>query len=227
MQLVTGVVQLLVFQHLALLMARAKPIKDIVSLHTYASKCNDSVTSIMSQIHSQIMDMHSEAKECFDTYARCQNFHSENIINLCDPKDLESSKFSLNRTSSEEDELSEMYKIFHYMNTAIGNITHEQKNLNPKNKSLHQQLNTSKTKIAAVISNLFCVLSKRYKVPQIDMYYTKNSTGPIILKKKNGCKVLNKYKSLLTQAVKITSDWKKNGEYSQDPFLDKQTPDHR
>ncbi|KAM3936718.1 leukemia inhibitory factor [Leptodactylus fuscus] len=220
MQLVAGVVQLLIFQHLALLMARAKSLND-------ANKCNDSITSIMSQIHSLIMTMQSYAKERFDIYSNSQNFNNLNVITLCHPEHKEFPKFSLSSSNSEEDTLTQMYKIFHYMNAAMGNITQEQMNLNPKNKNLHSHLNASKGEIAAVISNLSCVLNKRYSVPKIDLHYTMNPSHKIMIQKANGCKILWKYKHFLKQAVNITSDWENKGEYTQDRSSDKQTPGHR
>ncbi|XP_069817572.1 leukemia inhibitory factor [Dendropsophus ebraccatus] len=226
MQLVAGVVQLLIFQHLALLMARAKPINDVSSLHTHASICNDSITSIMSQIHSLIMDMHLKAKERFDTYAHYQRLDAHQISSLCHAEHSEFPKFSLNRTGSEEEKLSELYKIFQYMSTAMGNITKEQeKDLNSNNRILHKQLNTSKEEIAAVISNLSCVLNKRYKAPKIEVYY--KVSRKTWHKKINGCKVLHKYRHFLTQAANITGDWGNNGEYTQDLSSDKLTPYHR
>ncbi|KAM4053929.1 leukemia inhibitory factor [Anomaloglossus baeobatrachus] len=217
MQLVAGIVQLLIFQHLALLMARAKPLNDVSSLYTYASKCNGSITSIMSQIHSLIMDMHLKAKERFDTYADCQNFHSVDISTVCHAQHHEFFTFSVNSTSSEEEKLSELYKIFQYMNTAVGNITQDQMNLNPRNRILHLQLNTSKTEIAAVISNLSCVLGKRYNVPKVDVYYNVSAKQKTMEKKKKGCKVLRKYKHFLKKAAEITSDWEMKVEDTQEP----------
>ncbi|XP_073509908.1 leukemia inhibitory factor [Phyllobates terribilis] len=220
MQLVAGIVQLLIFQHLALLMARAKPLNDVSSLYAYASKCNGSITSIMSQIHSLIMNMHLKAKERFDIYAHSQNLHSVNVSTVCHAQHREFFIFSANSTSSEEEKLTELYKIFHYMNTAMGNITQDQMNLNPGNSILHKELNTSKTEIAAVISNLSCVLSKRYNLPKADMYYRINSRERTMEKKKKGCKVLRKYKHFLTQAAEITSDWEVKVGDTRDPSFD-------
>ncbi|XP_066458058.1 leukemia inhibitory factor isoform X2 [Eleutherodactylus coqui] len=215
---VCGVVQLLIFQHLALFLARAHPLNDV------ASKCNGSTTSFMSQIHSLVMDIHMKAKVRFNTYAHCQEFDSKAIVSLCHSGDSNFPTFNVISTSSEEDKLSELYKVFRYMNTAIGNITLEQMELNPKNKTLHKQLNESKIEIAAVLSNLSCALNKRYKVPNIDMYY-KTSTSTWF-KKTRGCKVLKSYKHFLAQASNITSDWDKKGDYTQDPSFDN-PPDHR
>lgn len=169
---------------------------------------NNSYMTILFQVHSQ-------------------DFRLERINALCPTEHIEFPKFSLHSTSSEEDKLSELYKIFHYMNTSMGNITEDQMDLNPNNKILHQQLNTSKAEIAAVISNLSCVLDKWYKVPKIDMYYTVKYSKTIMLKKIKGCKVLRKYKHFLTQAAEITSDWEKKGEYTQEPSSGEQTPGHR
>ncbi|XP_056408249.1 leukemia inhibitory factor isoform X2 [Hyla sarda] len=214
MQLVAGVVQLLIFQHLALLTARAMPLE-----------CNDSITSVMSQIHSQIMNMHLKAKELFDTYTHYQKFTPQNIPHLCHTELSEFPKISL--SNSEEDKLSDLYKIFLYMKTAMGNITQEQEmHQNPNNKYLRKQLNESKGEIAAVISNLSCVLNKRNRVPTVDKYYTMKSKSTIIRKTK-GCKALYNYEHFLIKAAKITSDWGKNEEYTHDPSSDKQTPENR
>ncbi|XP_040272631.1 leukemia inhibitory factor [Bufo bufo] len=225
MQLVAGVVQLLIFQHLALLMARAKSLNGASSLHSHASKCNDNSSSIMSQIHSLIINMHSEAKGRLETYAN-YHFRSADISKVCITKGNEFPEFSVTSTSSEEDKLSELYEVFQYMTTAIGNITQEeQRNLNPSNKNLYEQLNASKIEIAAISSNLFCVLNKRYKVPRVHMYYTITSLHAMS-KKKRGCKVLKNYKHFLTQAADITRDWNKR-DYTEDSFSDIQTPAHR
>ncbi|XP_071981262.1 leukemia inhibitory factor [Engystomops pustulosus] len=222
MQLVAGVVQLLIFQHLALLMARAKPLNDVSSPSTDASKCNDSITSIMSQIHLLIMDMHLKAKGLFDTYAHSQSFSSEAISALCHAEHHEFPKFTLISTSTEEDTLNELYKIFQYMNTAMGNITQEQMHLNPRNRALHRELNASKVEIAAVISNLSCVLNKRYKVPEVHMYYKVHKSSNTWTKKTKGCKILRKYEHFLKDANKITSDWEKKGEETQGRSSDTQ-----
>lgn len=103
------------------------------------------------------------------------------------------------------------------MKAAIGNITLHQMTLNPKSKSLHSQLNTSKAEITAIISNLSCILCRRYHITQVTVHYGMSFPSSTFQRKTMGCKVLKKYKHFLSQAENITDGWFKMADRVEDP----------
>ncbi|XP_075069299.1 leukemia inhibitory factor [Mixophyes fleayi] len=215
MQLVAGIVQLLILQQWALLTGRANPLNAVKPLCANVSDCNNNLTVIMTQIKLKIKQMHTEAKDLFHTYVD-ENFSDNmNVSNLCSPDSIDFPKFNVSNTS-EKEKMVELYKIFQYMTAAIANITQDQMNLNPQKKILHSQLNTSKAEITAVISNLSCILCRRYQITEVDVHYGIRFPTNTFSKKKTGCKVLKKYKHFLSQASEMASDWSEEVEYTQD-----------
>ncbi|XP_077317334.1 leukemia inhibitory factor [Lithobates pipiens] len=215
MQLLAVIVQLLIFQQWALLLGRAKPLDAASPLCADVNECNKNLTAIMEQIQSQIKQMHTEAGHLLHTYNH-QNLKDLDTNSLCNPESLNLPKFNVTDTS-EEEKFIELYKIFLYMKAAIGNITLQQMTLNPKSKSLHFQLNTSKAEITAIISNLSCILCRRYHITQVTVHYGMSFPSSTFQRKTMGCKVLKKYKHFLSQAENITGGWFKTADSVEDP----------
>ncbi|XP_018411009.1 PREDICTED: leukemia inhibitory factor [Nanorana parkeri] len=215
MQLLAVIVQLLIFQRWALLLGRAKPLDAVSPLCAHVNECNNNLTAIMEQIQSQIKQMHMEAETLFHTYKH-QNLKSLDVNSLCNPDSLDLPKFNVTDTS-EEEKFVELYKIFQYMKAAIGNIMQHQRTLNPNSKSL-QLLNTSKAEITAIISNLSCILCRRYHITEVIVHYGMSFPSTTFQRKTMGCKVLKKYKHFLSQAENITGGWFKTAGNVQDPF---------
>ncbi|XP_072271375.1 leukemia inhibitory factor [Pyxicephalus adspersus] len=216
MQLLAVIVQLLIFQQWALLLGRAKPLDAASPLCAHVNECNNNLTAIMKQIESQIKQMHTDAGQLLHTYNH-QNLRNLDGNSVCNPDSLDLPKFNVKDTS-EEEQFVELYKIFQYMKAAIGNITQHQMKLNPQSKNLHVQLNTSKAEITAIISNLSCILCRRYQITEVIVHYGINFPSSTFQKKTMGCKVLKKYKHFLSQAENITDGWFKTADSVQDPF---------
>ncbi|KAM5191661.1 leukemia inhibitory factor [Mantella aurantiaca] len=201
MQLLAVIVQLLIFQQWALLLGKAKPLDAASPLCAHVNKCNNNLTAIMKQIQSQIKQMHAEAGQLLETY------NEENLKGLgCNSDHLDFPKFNVTDTN-EEEKFVELYKIFQYMKAAMGNIKQHQEGLNPNSYDLHSHLNTSKSGITAIISNLSCILCRRYHITEVIVHYGKSFPQKKFQQKKMGCQVLNKFKHFLSQAENITDGW--------------------
>ncbi|XP_068127599.1 leukemia inhibitory factor [Hyperolius riggenbachi] len=222
MQLLAGIVQLLIFQQWALLMAKAKPLDAVSLLCTNVNECKN-LTGIMAQIKSQITQMHKETGDLYHTYVQSNNFNDKTVKYLCNPdSENDFPKYKLT-DGSEKDKVVELYKVFHYMKTAIVNITKYQKDLNPRKNhgTLHSQLNTSKDGITAVISNLSCILCQRYQLSEVTEHYRMHPPTNGFAKKKMGCKVLKKFEHFLSEATGITDLWFNQMADAEDPLTDK------
>ncbi|KAM9621922.1 leukemia inhibitory factor-like [Trichechus inunguis] len=94
--------------------------------------------------------------------------------------------------------LIKLYHIITYLDTSLDNITRDQKSLNPQDQNLHSKLNFTAAIMQKLLSNILCLLSKKYQVGHVDASYDPNTSGKDVFQKKlPGCHLLFKYKQVI------------------------------
>nr|XP_006136764.1 leukemia inhibitory factor [Pelodiscus sinensis] len=94
---------------------------------------------------------------------------SSHADQLCKAEGIFFPAFHANRTSPRKDVLVALYQVVVFLNASLGNITRDQKELNPEAQDLLERLhNTTKT-ARGLFSNLTCLLCTKYRVDQVDV----------------------------------------------------------
>ncbi|XP_053555814.1 leukemia inhibitory factor [Bombina bombina] len=199
MALYQGIVQLLFLQYWHVVIGGAIPLNLAGQICTKITDCKSDNSLIRHQIQKQLLLLNSSAGTLYDTYVHCQGFHP-NLNIVCNKSYGDFPKYNLSK-ASEEEKLVEMFKIFTYMTAALGNITTQQKQLNPKQHHLLKNLTRTLSSINAIISNLSCVLCKKYHVTDVNVYYGKYPSSNPFEQKQMGCQVLRIYKHFISEAA--------------------------
>ncbi|KAG8455624.1 hypothetical protein GDO86_001723 [Hymenochirus boettgeri] len=198
---INRIVQFLLLHGWCLLLITAMPLHFDENICSNTSDCNDNTTQIGCQIHYKLKELASEARHLFDLYVEGQGFNRLKVDQICDIVNVHFPKFDVNNTS-EKEKMVELFQIFSYLNASVGNITKDQKELNPKKEKMLRELNKTLYGIKGILSNLSCFLCKRYHVTHVNVHYGTPSAHNKLDQKLKGCKVLKKYKHFIMEAAK-------------------------
>ncbi|XP_029427071.1 leukemia inhibitory factor [Rhinatrema bivittatum] len=196
--LLAGALHFLFLHHLRLVVSRVLP-------WTFQSLNCENLgvcgNNTRQQLQSQVRILNDSASILYDTYVSRQGF-DKSVDEICRPTGIDFPNFHLN--GKDKERMVELYKVFTYMNTSLGNITRDQSDLNPEARDLLALLNNSSAFIRGVISNLTCRLCKKYKVTDVDVSYGSSTRGSkIFQKKKRGCQVLRKYVHVIDKIAQV------------------------
>ncbi|XP_063313165.1 uncharacterized protein LOC134612676 [Pelobates fuscus] len=197
MKLLAGIVQLLFLQNWSLMMGRAMPVSSTSCAHS--NNCSD-IDTIVVQIQNKIRQMNAIAQNLTDQYIQ-----RNGITNLsqCNP---ESGKGILKtKNTSIEQTMNELYNISVNIRDALHNVTEFQKTLTSR-QPWFDQLDNTVTGIEVIILNLRCYLCKaniwnQETVRRHHTYFSQNNST--YAKKISGCKVIMKYRNIISQAAEI------------------------
>ncbi|XP_074869137.1 leukemia inhibitory factor [Carettochelys insculpta] len=197
-----GAVPLLLLIHCRLAEGKALPVNTPSPMCENLHLCKHNV---VEQTHKLVASLNETAQRLFSVYLAFQgDAFSSHMDEVCNANTSYFPAFHVNRTSHKKEIMVALYRVSVFLNASLGNITRDQKELNPTAKELLEQLhNTTKT-TRGLISNLTCLLCTKYSVSHVDVTYGKNSKDIGTFKKKQqGCQVLRRYVQVISQAAQL------------------------
>ncbi|XP_007952160.1 leukemia inhibitory factor-like [Orycteropus afer afer] len=107
---------------------------------------------------------------------------------------------SFHADGKRKNKLVELYHIFSYLGSSLGNILQYQRTLNPSDQNLHSKLSSSVGTMRGILSNVFCHLCNKYHVGHMDVAPVSDTSAMSTFENKRlGCRLLGKYKQVITE----------------------------